>query len=579
MHRRQYGWPQSQENSPNIAHGAAGERMCRGLQCSYSIGRVADIQPRQMWGAPSCSALLSIGRNCHENEKATAAAISPGAPLGHIHDLRHHRAIMSIHSRIFRRRLLCGTVRHSGSRMLRHNIQPARRCRMSRFLAMATVAWLGMFVVAPATYAGSQFAPSTSSDPTSPTSAASDFSAASAACETSTVQRSTVNGVGDAAKVKTLLGYRLMPGRYEGVCLVLVGYDASGQPLVGLQNGHFFGPDYGDDQGILWLVPPLIRTFHLTLDEGIDLFFGAALASSLFLGLLGFFLLFRDVVSRLIAVVGLGALYLGAWKVGDVYAFYVVSTVAVIPLFLSFCRRPAPSVGLALFLFCAGGIIGTSEIVRTHSGTATLIFLVFVLLAGERLAGRWRLPFCVVLLLGIAVPYLAYEHAFVQRSEFLSRRGPAKALTQKGHVLWHSVYIGLGFLQNPYVPAYLDEVGIAKVHSIDPSLAPFTPEYEMILRREVFRLARAHPNFLLTTLAAKAGVVLAYLLICANIGLLAAFLYPKGCVVECAFWLAMGFNSLFGLAVVPKVVYLLGLMSFAVLYGIFSIGHALGEDG
>jgi hypothetical protein len=405
----------------------------------------------------------------------------------------------------------------------------------------------------------------------------SDFSVAAEQCEASTIQRSTVGGITDAAKVKTRLGYRLMPGRYEGICLALVGYDASGQSLVGLKGGHFFAPDYGDDQGILWLIPPLIRAFHLTLDEGIDIFFGAALAFSLFLGLLGFFLLFHGSAGRLVALTGLSALYLASWKVGDVYTFYVVSAVAVVPLFLYFVRMAVPSAWFCVFLFMSGALIATSEIVRSYSSTATLIFLVFILLVGRQFAYKWRLLLCAILLAGMAVPSLAYEHAFAQRSRFLAWREPANALTQKGHVLWHSVYIGLGFLQNPYVPAYLDEVGYARVHSIDPSVVPFSPAYEAILQREVVRLARAHPDFLLTTIAAKAGVVLAYLLICANIGLLAAFFYPKGWVTESAFWLAMGFDSLFGLLIVPKSTYLLGLIAFAVVYGILSIGYAIDK--
>jgi len=140
------------------------------------------------------------------------------------------------------------------------------------------------------------------------------------------------------------------------------------------------------------------------------------------------------------------------------------------------------------------------------------------------------------------------------------------------------VYIGLGFVQNPYVPAYEDGVGFRKAHSIDPTVINCSPEYENILRREVFRLARNHPQFIVTNLAAKAGVVLFYLLICANMGLLAAFCYPKGWVLESAFWMAMGFDLLFGLLVVPEFSYLLGLMAFAVMYGIFSIGHAV-ENG
>lgn len=448
---------------------------------------------------------------------------------------------------------------------------------VKRILCISAIVWLSLLMVAGAAPADNRPASAMSQSSTSQSLAVSAFSAASAKCEDPAARRSTAGEITLVTRLKTGPAYRLMDIRYKELCLTLVGYDASGQSLVALRNGHFIASNNCDDQGIVWLIPALIRTFHLTLDEGIDLFFDIALALSLILCLLGFFLLFPDTVNRLIAVVGLGALFLGTWIAGDVSMFYVIPAVAVVPLFLWFTRKTIPSIRFAVFLFSSGAFIGISDIVRSHSGTAALIFLVFVLLASQRLALKWRIILCAVLLAGMAIPRLAYDHAFAQRNEFLSRREPETAAPQKGHVLWHSVYIGLGFVQNPYVPAYEDGVGFRKAHSIDPTVVDCSPGYEKILRGEVFRLVRTHPQFIVTNLAAKGGIVLLYLLICANIGLVAAFLYPKGWVVESAFWLAIGFDSLFGVLIAPEFPYLLGLTAFGVMYGILSINHAVEE--
>jgi hypothetical protein len=348
---------------------------------------------------------------------------------------------------------------------------------MKRILSMAAFARLGLLLMAGVALGNNHPIPSTSQSPTPEDLALSASSAAAAKCEAPAARRSTAGEITLATRMKTDPAYRLMDIRYKELCLTLAGHDASGQPLVALQNGHFFASNYCDDQGIAWLIPALIRAFHLTLDEGIDLFFDAALGLSLILGLLGFFLLFRDAISRAIAAGGLGLLFLGTWMAGDVSMFYVIPAVAVVPLFLWSTRKATSSVIFIIFLFFSGALIGISNIVRSHSGTATLIFLVFVLLMGERPAVKWKIILCAVLLAGMAGSYLAYEHAFAQQTEFLSRREPATTPPQRGHVLWHSVYIGLGFMQNPYVPAYEDGVGFRKAHSIDPTVVVFSPEY------------------------------------------------------------------------------------------------------
>ncbi len=378
-----------------------------------------------------------------------------------------------------------------------------------------------------------------------------------------------------AVKIKTKMGYRLMAERYEGVCLALVGYESSGQPLVGWLGGKYINPSYGEDQGMFWLIPSLIRTFNINLDQGIDLFFVGIFASSFCLGILGFLLLFRHSFSRLIGVIGLSALYFVIWKVGDLYIFYAASAVAVVPLFLWLWKRTQWPRGLSIFLFLSGAAIGLCETARSHSATAAILFLLAVLIFGKEYLPKWRLIFCGALVLGAAIPIAAFHHTLVKRDAFLMAQNPGFPPAISHHVFWHSVYIGFGFLDNPYVPAYKDVVGFDKARSVDPNVLLLSPHYEGILRGQVWQLARAHPGFLLATVAAKIVIVIIVILACANAGLLAAFLYPADPLINTAFWIAICFDSLFGILIIPKVSYLLGTMAFAVLYGIFNVGGIL----
>jgi len=47
--------------------------------------------------------------------------------------------------------------------------------------------------------------------------------------------------------------------------------------------------------------------------------------------------------------------------------------------------------------------------------------------------------------------------------------------------------------------------------------------------------------------------------------------------LELAFWLAIAFNGLYGILVLPNPKYLVGLIAFAALYGVYSIEFAAGQ--
>ena len=98
--------------------------------------------------------------------------------------------------------------------------------------------------------------------------------------------------------------------------------------------------------------------------------------------------------------------------------------------------------------------------------------------------------------------------------------------------MWHSVYIGLGYLPNDLGIRYRDDFAIAKVNELAPDSGYLTPQYEAVLRGEVARVAREHPGFVLRTVVAKLWALGVHLLWFANIGLLAAAWRPKRRSVE-----------------------------------------------
>jgi hypothetical protein len=147
----------------------------------------------------------------------------------------------------------------------------------------------------------------------------------------------------------------------------------------------------------------------------------------------------------------------------------------------------------------------------------------------------------------------------------------------RGHVFWHAIYLGLSYVKNSEVPEYRDEFAFAKVRALRPEAADYSPEYEQVLMREIFKLAKRQPFLILANLFVKLVVVSLFCVFAANVGLYGTKLAPKPIWLELAFWLAIAFNGLYGILVLPNPKYLVGLIAFAVLYGVYSIEYAAGH--
>jgi hypothetical protein len=179
------------------------------------------------------------------------------------------------------------------------------------------------------------------------------------------------------------------------------------------------------------------------------------------------------------------------------------------------------------------------------------------------------------LLVGLLIPVIYFRGLVARRDSFLLAAQPEYSRPLNQHPFWDTVYLGFGFIDNPYVPDFRNELSAAKVASISPSTPYLSPEYDRIIRTEALRLVRDHPLFVLTTVVAKVCIVALLLLACCNFGLFAAVSNPMPWTMELAFGSALAFNSLFGIIALPEIQYLLGFMAFGILYGIFSLAYAL----
>jgi hypothetical protein len=367
----------------------------------------------------------------------------------------------------------------------------------------------------------------------------------------------------------------LMQSRYIQLRDAAAGLERTGVPLVAYNGEGFIGAGYSDDPGIFYFIPLLAHTAKISLETTIDLFFFCVAAVAFASGGVGSWRALRRPLSRAIALLALAALLALTLRLGDVYLVQSSIVAGLLPWFWQVQRARRSGKALFVFSMCAGFCAGVANFMRAQSGTAILVFLIFgIVLSGLRSRKEKVLAF-LLLLAGLSAPTLYSVRLLANRDAYLARAQPGWKKVAWQHPFWHPVYVGFGFLQNEYVPMYRDDVAAARVRALAPSAAYLSKEYEDTLRREVFQLIRQHPGFVVLTLSAKLGVLLGILLVCANVGLLAVAWYPKGWTVELPYWVGLAFTALGGLLVVPQVPYLLGFVAFAVLYGVFSLEHAI----
>lgn len=367
----------------------------------------------------------------------------------------------------------------------------------------------------------------------------------------------------------------LMPSRYHGLQQAVAGLRDTGVPLIAFDGKLMKPAGFGDDIGAFYFVPIIANACHLSVSQAIDLFFWGVILASAISGMIGSVFLFRTWTTRLLAWTALLLLATVSLLLGDIYSLTAAVPMAIVPLLLYFVKARKTGIAFAAFVGVSGVIVSSSTYVRSDAGLPTLAFLVISVLLLVQAPGRGKVALLVCLALGVLVPRFWFAQLVKQREAYLRAHNPRYAGFRPRHPTWDSVYIGFGFLTNPYVPAYKDEIAIQRVASVSPTADYCSPEYERILRDTVLDLVRKHPVFVLGTIATKVGLMLVYLLVCCNVGLVAAFRYPIPRGLLAAFGCALVLSSLPGVLVIPYPRYILGFLGFSVLYGVVSLNHAL----
>ena len=265
------------------------------------------------------------------------------------------------------------------------------------------------------------------------------------------------------------------------------------------------------------------------------------------------------------------------YTANDVYSAYAVAVLSIIPLFLYGVTKKRDSVFLNWFLFFSGVLLGTLHYIRAHAGLAVLVFMVVALWLNKEFSNKKRLLLTTCLLLGLSCPWLYFNSVIKTYKAYATEHFPSANILFN-HPFWHNFYIGFGYLNflNHDQIRYSDSYAFEKAFQRDPTITlDQTVAYEAIIKDELFNLIKRYPMFILFTIFAKIGVLLLFLCMFSNIGLIAAYFFPKPLWLEISFLYGFVVNALFPIMVIPGWWYSMGFITLAVLYGIISINEAL----
>lgn len=362
----------------------------------------------------------------------------------------------------------------------------------------------------------------------------------------------------------------MMSWRAGNLQAAIDGFKASGQLLVTRTSAGFGAADLGDDPGMYLFAAPLGAILGLDAVAAATVFLVGLIAVSFVIGSWGLWRAFTTLQGRVVGVTGLALLAYLSYRIGDVYMVSAAVLMGPIP-WLWVATRTRSVRALLILSPVAGLAAGIANLVRGQAGTVALVVLITALGLATWAPARTRLLALSLLVIAALVAPAGLSLVHRDRDAFLATVDSAPSAAAGGHPIWHSIYIGLGYVANDHGIIYLDEVGFDFVKERDPEALSGSPESEAILRAEVLRLAAEDPAFIARGIGAKLLMILGYFVIFTNLGLAALFVVRPPLEETLPLFAGLLLAALPGILVIPLPDYLLGFIALCVLLGVVSI--------
>jgi hypothetical protein len=284
----------------------------------------------------------------------------------------------------------------------------------------------------------------------------------------------------------------VLGSRAAGMRAALAVLGEGGPLLAGRHGarGSYYAVAFGDDPGIFVYFPWLGHLFG-GVDPVVMLsyFYVAVVAALAAVYPSIFYSLTRSLLAGFAAPIMLVACML-AIGFNDIYWIPAWGMLALLPLLYLLDRNwpPLGLAGLVAVCFAAGWLSS----IRSSSGVGILVIAAIILVMR-----RWRWWRVLPALALLMVAYLftsTFDMAIIRgdRDHQLGVRAmPDDQVSE--HQFYHTAYIGLGYLHNPYGIRYKDAVAGARVQKEAPGTVYGSSRYEAVIRHAYFAFIRDHP--------------------------------------------------------------------------------------
>lgn len=287
----------------------------------------------------------------------------------------------------------------------------------------------------------------------------------------------------------------IMTCRYKMLQEALSGYQQFHVPFV-TSNNTFAG--FSDDKGIYFLIPKLAQLLHLSLDQSITIFYMSIIGIAFVLSLIGALLFFQSWLGRISFIMCSFILAMISYiYIYDVYLVSTAITIATIPWLLYFVYRNNHTKHFVIFLVLCGILAGFSQYIRSFSSIPIILFTLILIVTCKNLNLKAKTLLTSSLMLGFLLPVLYFNYLFWESSNYLKIHNPHGNLAElaSSHPKWHSIYLGLGYVSNPYGITSSDTTSKNKAESVEKNVAYLSKRYEAILKNETIKFIELHPDY------------------------------------------------------------------------------------
>lgn len=382
--------------------------------------------------------------------------------------------------------------------------------------------------------------------------------------------------------------FQTMPCRVQMYQATIDGYIKSNKYLVSFGDKcndglNIFTPaGFADHLGSFFYIPLLANKFSMEINFATKLFF---ISYGIICFLISIFFFNKTNLDSKLKIVGsltIFFLFFLCISISDTYSFYGLTSLALIPMWQFFFEKKLINNYFSIITYSlfSGVMIAFSESVRGQSGLSFIVCLIIFFCFMDKENKFKKFLTIIIILLPLVATQLFFKDLKNSREAFfLADQNKILELKKRNIALknvrsvWHNAYFGLGFLSydRQDFPKNNDTYSIKKIKKINPDIVPFTSEYENILRKEYFSFIFNYPLYFFKITAAKAGVLIMYIIIFSNIGIY--YFFKKKLSKNIKFFFVPGilFNSLIGIVAEPDYTYLLGMFVYCSFMTLFII--------